>query len=102
MTAIAAIHYDGHTAEGRAVQIAFEAPDLLCVVAESGTQQYPLGAVTGEPPLGSAHRFLLLPDGSVCEYAAGEEEAAWLASLVPGMRSAAEPIERRPLLALAA
>jgi predicted Zn-dependent protease len=102
VTPVPAIHYDGQTADGEAVQIGFEAPDLLCVASETVTRRYPLGSVTGEPALGSAHRFLLLPDGSICEYEADAADTAWLASLVPGTRSAAARIERRPFLAVAA
>jgi Zn-dependent protease with chaperone function len=97
-----AIHYGGETAGAEAVQIEFEEPDQLWIGGDSWMRCYPLGSVTGEPALGGARRFLLLPDGGTCEYAADAVDAEWLSTLVPGTRSVVEPIERRPVLAAVA
>jgi Zn-dependent protease with chaperone function len=102
VTPFAAIFYSGRTAEAQEVQVGFEPPDMLCVTGPSGSRRYPLGSVSGEPSLGRARRFLVLPDGGTCEYAADAVDSDWLSTLVPGTRSAAAPIERRPILAVVA
>jgi Zn-dependent protease with chaperone function len=101
MTPFRAILYDGKTAAGRAVLVSVDAPDTLSVASESSTQHYPIGAVTAEPPLGHARRFLLLPDGGTCEYEADAVGEEWLRLPVPGTRAAFEQFDRRPVLAAA-
>jgi Zn-dependent protease with chaperone function len=99
MTPFRARHYNGRTADAHSVLVSVDTEGTLSVTSDSGARRYPLAAVTAEPPLGHARRFLLLPDGSTCEYQADAVDQEWLHLPVPGTGAAFECFDRRPLLA---
>jgi hypothetical protein len=87
MTPFSALYYSGKTAHVQRVLIGVDRVDgldILSVTGESRTQCYPIAAMTAEPPVGHARRFLLLPDGGTFEYEVDAVGEAWLRLRYPG------------------